>query len=53
MSRDEGSDFDIYQIAAAELAVDGKIEQRTISHPSFSVEKEAHRPKSGAASGAS
>lgn len=44
VARDEGSDFDLHQIAAAELAVDGKIEQRTISHPSFSVEKEAHCP---------
>jgi hypothetical protein len=44
VARDEGPDFDFYQIAAAELAVDGKIEQRTISHPSLSVEKEAHGP---------
>lgn len=39
VARDEGSDFDLHQIAAAELAVDGKIEQRTISHPSRSRKK--------------
>jgi hypothetical protein len=44
VARDEGPDFHFYQIAAAELAIDGKIEQCTISHPSFSVEKEAHCP---------
>jgi hypothetical protein len=44
VARDEGPDFDFYQIAAAELAVDGKIEQRSISHPSFSVEKKTHCP---------
>jgi hypothetical protein len=44
MASDEGSDFHFYQIAATELAVDGKIEQRSISHPSFSVEKETHCP---------
>jgi hypothetical protein len=37
LARDEGPDFDFDQIATAELAVDGEIEQRTISHPSFSV----------------
>jgi hypothetical protein len=44
MTRDESPDFHFYQIAAKELAVDGKIEKRTISHPSFSVEKETHCP---------
>lgn len=41
---DECPDFQLYQIAAAELAVDGKIEKRPISHPSFTVEEEADRP---------
>lgn len=44
MPRDESPNFPFYQIATAELAVYGKIEQRTISHPSFSVEEEADRP---------
>jgi hypothetical protein len=39
----ESPNIQFYQIAAAELAVDGKIEKRTISHPSFSVEEEADR----------
>gem|GEM_PF-5780236 len=41
---DECPDFELYQIAAAELAVDGEIEKRTISNPSFSVEEEADCP---------
>jgi len=32
------SDFQLYQIAATELAVDGKIKKRPISHPSFTIE---------------
>ncbi len=40
----ETSDFQFYQIAAAELAVDGKIEKRPISHPSFTVQEEADCP---------
>ncbi len=44
MASDEGPDFEFYQIAAAELTVDRKIEKRTISHPSFSVEVEADCP---------
>jgi hypothetical protein len=44
VAHDERPDFDFYQITAAERAVDGKIEQRMISHPSFSVEKEAPCP---------
>ena len=43
-ARDEGSDFDFNEIAVAELAVDGEIEQRTISHSPFSVQEEADRP---------
>lgn len=42
VARDQNPDFHFYQIAAAELAVDGKIEKRTFSHPSFPVEKEMH-----------
>ncbi|WP_017276414.1 hypothetical protein [Sinorhizobium meliloti] len=34
---DEGPGLNLNEIAAAELAVDGGIEQRTISHPPFSV----------------
>jgi hypothetical protein len=41
---DECPDFQLYQIAAAELAVDRKIEKRPISHPSFTVEEEADCP---------
>jgi hypothetical protein len=41
---DECPDFQLYQIAAAELAVDGKIEKRPISHPSFTVQEEADCP---------
>lgn len=44
VARDKGPDFDFYQIAAAELAVDGKIEKCSISHPSFSVEEETYCP---------
>ncbi len=39
LAGDECPDFQLYQIAAAELAVDGKIEKRPISHPSFTVEE--------------
>ncbi|QTU95635.1 hypothetical protein J7U39_14415 [Rhizobium sp. NLR16a] len=42
--RDESPDFQFYQIAAAELAVDGEIEKRAISHPSSSVEEETDCP---------
>jgi hypothetical protein len=44
VARDKSPYFHFYQIAAAELAVYGKIEKRTISHRSFSVEKETHCP---------
>ena len=40
----ECPDFQLYQIAATELAVDGKIKKRPISHPSFTIEKEADCP---------
>lgn len=40
----ESSDFQFYQIAAAELAVDSKFEKRPISHPSFTVEEEPDCP---------
>lgn len=53
VARDECPDFQLYQIAAAEFAVDGKIEKRPISHPSFTVEEEADCPDLGVASGAS
>ena len=41
---DKCPDFQFYQIAAAELAVDGKIEKCPISHPSFTVQEEADCP---------
>ncbi len=41
---DECPDFQLNQIAAAELAVDGKIEKRPISYPSFTVEEKADCP---------
>jgi hypothetical protein len=44
LAGDECPDFQLYQIAAAELAVDGKIEKRPISHPSFTVEEKADCP---------
>jgi hypothetical protein len=44
VARDECPDFQLYQIAAAELAIDGKIEKRPISYPSFTVEEEADCP---------
>jgi hypothetical protein len=44
MASDEGPDFEFYQIAAAELAIDRKVEKRAISRPSFSVEEEADCP---------
>ncbi len=44
MSRDEGADFDLDEITAAELAVDGEIEQRAISHAPLPVKEEAYRP---------
>lgn len=37
VASDECPDFKFDQIAAAELAVDGEIEKRSISHPSFTV----------------
>ncbi len=52
VARDEGPDFHFYQIAAAELAVDGKIEQCTSLILPLGRERSG-RPKSGAASGAS
>lgn len=47
VARDNGPDFDFYQIAAAELAVDGKMEKCSIGRGRNVL------PRSGAASGAS
>ena len=44
MGRKERPDFRLYQVATAELAVDGEIEKHPISHPTFTVEEEADRP---------
>lgn len=38
------SRFDLDQIAAAKLAVDGKIKKSTVSNPPFSIEEEADCP---------
>jgi hypothetical protein len=41
---DEGSDFDLNEIAAPELAVYCEIKQRAISHAPLPVQEEADRP---------
>lgn len=42
--RDQVTDRYSYQVAAAQLAVDCKIEQGSISKTAFTVEEEAHCP---------
>jgi hypothetical protein len=41
---DQGADFDRYEIAATQLAIDGEIKQGAITHPPFSIKEEADRP---------
>ncbi|ESY59980.1 hypothetical protein [Mesorhizobium opportunistum] len=38
------ADFDLDEIAAAQLAVDRQIEERSVSQTPFSIEKEAYSP---------
>jgi hypothetical protein len=41
---DNVANLDLHQIAAAELAVDGKIKERLVSQPALAIEMEADRP---------
>lgn len=38
------ADFDLDEIAAAQLAIDRQIEERSVSQTSLPIEKEAYRP---------
>ncbi|MCC6009238.1 MAG: hypothetical protein JJU40_16420, partial [Rhodobacteraceae bacterium] len=43
-STDQGADLDLYEIATPQFAIDGEIEQRTISQTAFAIEKEPDCP---------
>lgn len=43
-SRHKRADFDFDQVAAPELAVQRQVEESSISHPTFTIKKEADRP---------
>jgi hypothetical protein len=43
-SDDQGSNLDLNEVAAAQLAVVGKIEQRTVSQSTFTIEEESNCP---------
>src|SRR5690606_3168829 len=43
-ARHKITDFELHQVTAAQLALDGKVEQRAIAEPLLSVEEEADRP---------
>ena len=43
-SYNEVADFDLDEVAAAQLTVDRQIEERSVSQTSFQIEKEAYRP---------
>lgn len=40
----KSTDLDFYQITASQLAVDGEVEEGSIPHATFAIQKEADRP---------
>src|SRR5665213_3581031 len=41
---DEVADANLDYVAASQLAIDGKVEERPVTEPSFTVEPEPYRP---------